>query len=774
MSMLALVAAAALVGCASGEETGTLLEDTAATPAQGSELDLSTYPADIRPTRTRYTENRASCAVHSPLRRAHFGDLHVHTSRSLDAGIQDTRTTPYQAYLFARGERIGIQPWSGGEKSSVEHMLPVVPATTQNDWGATPQRTLQLGRPLDFAMVSDHAEFFGEVQICGEPGLYEREGRSTILRGDQRRGYLSKRCVDLRKDPLGQFVSWNFNYLGSMPGTKKRDKGGISRFESVCGDKKGGLCLAAAKTTWQEAIDAAESAYDKTSDCSFTSFVGYEYTSTPVSENMHRNVVFRNAHVPELPISYMDARYPEILWAALDEQCTPEYGCEALTIPHNSNVSGSRMFRRRVTRSKQGDFDASYARMRREYEPLIEIYQHKGDSECRADNTDELCGFEKFPYNNLIADRFGGWLTGWAKRDAFVRYALGRGLALEAKMGVNPFKYGVIASTDTHLGTPGEVNEIGFPGHGGAGSSQNDAVVSEELLAEAPDDAPPPPPPAASGLVDNIAFSSGGLAVVWAEENSRDFLFDSMQRRETYGTSGPRIKVRFFAGFDLDENMCESVRYDPAGSALESGPFVETAYRRAVPMGGTFHQPPGDATFTPTLAVAALKDPGFSLDDPESDLYERSTPLQQIHIVKGWLDEKGQVHERVVSVAGDPDNGASVDLDTCEPNGSGADALCTVWRDDDFDPASAAYYYARVVENPTCRWSWMQCQNHAQASGIDWADTCKNTKGLPKNVASCCKHSSLVAKAPEPGTLTEAYPETVQERAWTSPIWYRP
>jgi hypothetical protein len=316
------------------------------------------------------------------------------------------------------------------------------------------------------------------------------------------------------------------------------------------------------------------------------------------------------------------------------------------------------------------------------------------------------------------------------------------------------------------------VNEIGFPGHGGAGASNNDLVSSDADAVE-PGTRPPETPPI--GLVDNIAFSSGGLAVVWSEENSRDFLFDSMRRRETYGTSGPRMLVRFFGAWDHPNDMCSGVRFDPTGASLKGGSFVEAGYERGVPMGGNLPSP-ATRDAVPSFAVAALMDPGFALDDPKSDLFERSTPLQQIQIVKGWLDADGNAQETVVSVVGTPDNAAGVDLDTCEPHGAGAEDLCTVWRDDSFDPGQRAFYYARVVENPTCRWSWLQCRDYSSKNDVDWDRACKDEGSIPEGFRSCCLHEALEGglgsgmKKRRLGT----YPKTIQERAWTSPIWYTP
>jgi len=248
-----------------------------------------------------------------------------------------------------------------------------------------------------------------------------------------------------------------------------------------------------------------------------------------------------------------------------------------------------------------------------------------------------------------------------------------------------------------------------------------------------------------------------------------------MQRRETYGTSGPRMIVRFFGGWDYPEDVCADLHYDPTSASLQRGPFVETGYAEGVPMGSDL--PPLTASGqTPAFAVAAFKDAGFDVDDPSSDLYEQSTPLQQIQIVKGWVDEKGKAQEKVVSVVGDPDNGADVDLDTCEPRGAGADQLCTVWRDESFDPTQRAFYYARVVENPTCRWSWRQCLGYSQEQDISWEAACEDQSELPEGLRNCCLHEEMGGGI---GTsykrsMIGSYPRTIQERAWTSPIWYQP
>ncbi len=622
-----------------------------------------------------YTEKREPCARYDELRQPFFGDTHVHTTYSFDANGQDTRNTPRDAYRFARGERVGLQPYGPDGK---------------------PGRTAQLRRPLDFTVVSDHAELLGEIRACSNP---DGPGGKSDL------------CWTYQN-----FRGMTFA-LFAVRNMMMRD-----RFE-FCGPD-GKLCLEQAKLVWQDIQSAAEEAYDRTEQCAFTSFVGYEWTaSVGAGENLHRNVVFRNEKVPDLPPSWVDTPSAHDLWSHLQRECIDGVaGCDALTIPHNSNLSGPGLMfaSAKLTGPQDIDLpvDAKEARLRQRWEPLIEIMQHKGDSEClpgQATN-DELCGFEKLPYNSFAgvgrvaqqgiggSPALGTPVSLEPDARGMVRDALKKGLLQESTIGANSLKYGIIASTDTHLGTPGLSMEEDAKGHGGAG---------QRILV---------------GLPDDLEFNPGGLAVVWAEENSRDSLFAAMQRREAYGTSGTRPVVRFFGGWGLDEDMCEGED------------FASRGYADGVPMGSDL-RPRAEGAGDPRFAVWALQDPG-------TDDYP-GTPLQRVQIVKGWLED-GELRERVVDVAGGP-NRASVDLATCEPRGRGARQLCTVWRDRDFEPDQHAFYYARVVENPTCRWSQQLCV----AAGVRCEDPATVTQGYE----GCC--------SPD-------HRPVIQERAWTSPIWYAP
>lgn len=671
--------------CGTGENMQT--QDLRRWTWAGAALALAACGNGAAPETVNPPTSTGKCVQYRAERNPYFGDLHVHTKYSLDANTQGTIVGPHDAYRFALGERLGVQPY---------------------DDNGEPTRYTQIARPLDFAAVTDHAELFGETEICTNPDYLE---------------YYAPECILYRSFPDQSFIIFNLAAVG-LPELPQFPvppdvplisdlpivgaNGSIPRLP-YCG-LGGQTCLEAAKTPWQDVQLAAEAFYDRSDDCRFTTFVGYEWTGAPLSNNLHRNVIFRTDVVPSIPPAYQEYPRPELLWQALAEQCRSADGCDYLTIPHNSNLSAGLMFE---TQDRFGnDYDTALAQRRQDNEPLAEIYQHKGQSECLgtqgAGAQDELCDFELLPYNNLTGNRFGGANTGPPMEQDFLRSALKEGLRQEQLLGANPFKYGFIGSSDTHLGTPGNVVESNFPGHAGAGQNPRDGVP---------------------GMTDVIEASPGGLAVLWAEENTRDSLFAAMRRREAYATSGTRPVVRFFGGWDLPTDLCG--RSD----------FVAQGYARGVPMGGDLVAAPAAAA-RPRFAVSALRDPGAPGEPVE--------PLQRIQIVKGWI-ENGEKREQVFEVAGNPDNGASVDLSTCETSGGGFASLCAVWEDSAFDPAQPAFYYARVVDNPSCRWSTRQCL----AAGID----CAAPEAVPEEWADCCNAD---------------YPKTVQERAWTSPIWFSP
>jgi len=630
-------------------------------------------PPDSGPARCgpRYTEEREPCSSFNPLRNVYFGDLHAHTALSMDGWIFGARTLPADAYGFATGAEVPLPPMGGPEAET---------------------RYLTIDRPLDFAAVTEHAEFLGEVRACLAPDSA---------------AYDSLTCTIFRQ---GNFLStvWMQNPL-FFPDPR--------RSPEICGPD-GSECARPAKEVWLEIRQAAEDAYDRSSQCSFTTLIGYEHTATTLAANLHRNVIFRNARVPDLPVSYFEEPEPAGLWAELDRLCPQNGpGCEAIVVAHNSNESNGNKFFPRYPGEDGLEGERRVAALRGRVEPLVEIFQNKGDSECAnglagiPGETDAHCDFEKLALLPLDdcgdGTGLGGVMgLGCTSRYDYVRYVLLAGLVEEDRLGVNPYKLGFVAGTDTHNATPGAVCEDRYEGHLGN-------IEDTPLKRLGP-----------KGLGGNqgVLDNPGGLTAVWAVENGRDAIFEALLRRETYATSGPRITVRFFGGWGFPDDLCQDP--DP----------VRTADRAGLPMGSDLPpRQPGDSA--PEFLVVALRDPG-----PPG---RPGTALQRIQIVKGWIDARQGPMLRVFEVAGDPQNGAGVNLENCEPEGQGSDRLCAVWRDPTFDPGERAFYYARVLENPSCRWSRRECN-----------------RLLPAERPAACADPAL--------------PQTIQERAWTSPIWYGP
>jgi hypothetical protein len=539
------------------------------------------------------------CWTHDPNKMALFGDLHVHTSYSFDAYAFGTKLTPGDAYAIAKGEARTLQ---GGV-------------------------TVQLSRPLDFAAVTDHSEFLGEVQLCLDGDA-----------GDP--SYASATCTVLRtnagKNP-GYLTA--FATVGAplnLPSPAAPDASPAPQAD-VCG-ADGGLCVAPNIAAWQAEQQFTAAANDDTPSCTFASLYAYEWTATPGGSHHHRNVIFRTSAVPARPVTYFDQTTPEGLWAELNSVCTNAgTGCQVLAIPHNSNLSHGLQF------ELEDSLTAQQAQTRANMEPLAEIYQNKGYSECKvgAHSTDPLCNFEQVAPPICAAGQDAGCVplcdndsivqdTTCEEPLNYVRNGLKAGLAKEQQIGVNPLKLGLIADTDTHNASPGAVEEYQWKGHLG-------------LLDADPQDR----------VTSATSLGAGGLTGVWAEENSREFIWDALKRRETFATSGTRIKVRFFGGWGLPANSC--TRQDA----------IAVAYATGVPMGGDLSAQPATAT-APNFFLWATKDPGTE-DHP-------GTPLQRLQVIKGWVDPAtGASQEKAYEVAGDPNNGAAVDPSTCVQTGPGSD-----------------------------------------------------------------------------------------------------
>jgi len=529
---------------------------------------------------------------------------------------------------------------------------------------------IQIQTPLDFYMVAEHAEFMGVFNQMSNP-------ESPLSKTELAKGVNSP-------DPVVRMQT----FAGVL-----RDMS-AGKVDPMLTDP------ALASSVWAEIVKAADAAYRPGH---FTTFAGFEWTANPQKRNLHRVVVFRDtAKLPDMVLSALESEDPETLWKWMDELRAK--GSTLLAIPHNGNASDGRMFETVRFDGKQ-PIDAAYNAMRARNEPLYEITQIKGTSETHPDLSpnDEFAGFEQWDYT-LSAD----YERPKHRRGSFARQALLEGLSQEATGNGNPFKYGFIGDTDTH-NAAGSNEEFNYTGKF---AFENDASHRLKGMEGQP-----------AGQVRQVQeFSSGGLAGVWAEANTRESIFDAMQRRETFGTSGTMIKVRFFGGWDFTD------------ADLKGAGAVRAGYARGVPMGSDLKAPSGKA---PSFLVMASKDP-------------KSGNLDRVQIVKGWLDGSGKQHETVYDVAwsGDrkpdpktgklPPVGDTVDAATAQyTNTIGAAELATVWTDPDFDPAERAFYYVRVLEIPTPRWSTIDAVR----------------LGVP---------------------VPKVLPVSIQERGWTSPIWYTP
>jgi hypothetical protein len=577
-----------------------------------------------------------------------WGDTHLHTAVSVDAGTMN-RIGQEDAFRFARGEEV----------------------TTTHGLRA------KLSRPLDFLVIADHAEMYGLMP--------------QLLSGDQ----------EILSTEIGK--KW-YDALTTGDDVKKFDTA-MEIVVSLSGDEPPIKSDKAVRDAWQAYTALA----DKYNDPGrFTALIGYEWTAIG-GDNLHRNVIFRgDSSVANrtVPFSQFDSKNPEDLWKHL-AAVEKETGTDVLAIPHNGNLSNGRMFTVETFAGKP--LTKELAAMRAQYEPLVEATQIKGDGEAHPmlSPNDEFADYETWDKSNLNGTEAK---TPDMLQWEYAREALKTGLRLEKELGVNPFKFGMIGSTDSHTSFAAVEEENFFGKHSGV---EPEPHRWEHVVIEAPDP---------NFTIKGWQQAAGGYAGVWATENTREAIFDAMKRKETYATTGPRMLVRFFGGWDFTD--ADTQTRLPAN----------VGYARGVPMGGELSSAPGGKA--PSFLVAALKDP-------------YSGNLDRVQIVKGWLDMDGKTQEKVYDVVwgGDrkpgadgklPPVGNTVNVGSASwSNTIGAPELIAAWTDPDFDPDQSAFYYARVIEIPTPRWTAYE----AKRFDVDMSDD---------------------------------VPMTTQERAYTSPIWYSP
>ncbi|MBT4519585.1 MAG: DUF3604 domain-containing protein, partial [Halieaceae bacterium] len=515
--------------------------------------------------------------VYQSNKQVFFGDLHIHTGLSTDAYVLGVRTEPEDVYKYARGEAI---PHAAG--------FPI-----------------QIDRPLDFAAVTDHAEYMGQARLANLDIPTNRQTVAEILRGES----------PLKVTQLWVESSNHIRENGFSPGGEA-----VNNVVNL--------------SAWQQTIDAAEKNYEPGV---FTSFIGYEWSASAGSilAHMHRNVIYRSNQVSEIPFSSLNSQRPEDLWRFLDQE-TGE-GRVAMAIPHNANFSQGNMY---ASVDSQGRaFTAEYAALRSRYEPISEILQIKGSSETHPllSTEDEFADFELLGESLFTVGDQPSSIKG-----SYLRDALRTGMEFAHSEGFNPFKYGVIGSSDSHNASS-PTQESNYTGKlpmldGSAGLRTGEILLLPE------------------GVNPVTRWSSGGLAGVWAEENTRESLFDALQRKETYATSGPRITLRFFGGWGLSEGM------------LSRTNMIETAYAQGVPMGGELGSQGGEQS--PRFLIMAAKDPeGANLD--------------RAQIIKAWVDGQGNSHEKVFDIAAaderqlDPESGKL-------PARKGVPGACHLGGMDDF------------------------------------------------------------------------------------------
>ena len=589
--------------------------------------------------------------------RVLFGDTHHHTSLSVDSGLIGNTNSPEVSFRLARGEEVIS---NSGQR-------------------------VKLVRPLDFLVVTDHAEYLGIAKLLAE-------GNPALL------------ATDVGKEWYKQMQGSKEEAWAAVIGMQKDFVSGVPRFD----DPK------VKRSVWDDVVDIA-SKYNQPG--TFTALNGYEWStisngkdgSGPAGANLHRVVIFRDGpdRVKQvLPFSAFDSGDPEKLWEYLASY-EKKTGGQILAIPHNGNISNGQMY---AVVIKGKDMTKDYAERRARWEPLMEVTQEKGDGEAHPflSPEDEFADFENWDFG----DSFGNPKEPSMLQYEYARSALKNGIRLEDKIGANPYKYGMIGSTDTHtsMSTTREENYFGkLPNEEPSAKRYSEPFVKDKKTGDV--------------IVSAWQLGASGLAAVWAKENTREAIFDALIRKEVYATTGTRMTVRIFGGWDFKPD--EVLRPD----------FAATGYARGVPMGGDLRKAPRGKA--PMFMIRALRDPdGANLD--------------RVQIIKGWLDRRGKTQERIFDVAVSDGRkigrdsrcktpvGSTVNVADASYTNSIGDAMFMAhWRDPDFDPKQRAFYYVRVIEIPTPRWTAYD----AKRFGIT----------MPKEVAM-----------------------TIQDRVYTSPIWYTP
>ena len=686
-SILCIALLGALLSCTSPDDIVDYTEDLAvADPAPG--------------TTPGYSEDK----------NVYFGDLHVHTKHSFDAYIFGTTATPDDAYEYAKG-------------NAIEHPLGY---------------EMQLREPLDFYAVTDHGFLLGSVEGWADPDN-GREGTEPFHNLNAPEN-LTQESIAHRSQLFQSYVRNIATFSNIWTRTIAYLTGDTARGSTI-------YDVDVHRTAWKDVIQSAQRHNDPGN---FTTFVAYEFTASTTrsantegasalgcllsgngcnfegappfeNANLHRNVIYKGNKFTVEPFTRLKSVNPEKLWTWMDD--LRDRGVDTIAIPHNSNGSNGQMFE--MENWEGLPISTQYAEFRMRNEPIVEMTQVKGTSETHPilSPNDEWADFEimwQRVGNSSYSRPFG----------SYVRQAYLDGLGMEEEGRGNPYKFGMVGASDTHTGAISDDesdfhSKIGiFDGTAVGRGSVPISDADVELLTGGQDIRQLSFKKIGDRNFNNTIFNTwgaSGLAAVWAEENTRDSIFDAFRRKETYATSGSRIKLRFFGGYDINESI------------LSKDNLIKEAYKRGVPMGQDLAASDGKA---PSFLIWAMRD-------------KNAAPLQRVQIIKGWVEKTtGRPFEEVIDVACSdgllpdpvtkrcPDNDALVDISDCSISSDrGANEIKTVWTDDSFDSTVKSFYYVRVLENPSCRWS-------------TWDAVKNGTK--PR----------------------EDLQPTIQERAWSSPIWY--